>query len=133
MNHTYSKEFCEPCDSAYRSYACTMSQDQLNGLVPNDSEANTGSSNKPTPVPTTILETHLTKYDEGLYGDDHTDIIAILSAELEDYYNTKYTTRLKKCIGEEELLEHPNNLDNALAAAQNVLRAEILKNWEAEK
>lgn len=25
MNHTYSKEFCEPCDSAYRSYACMVS------------------------------------------------------------------------------------------------------------
>ena len=24
MNHTYSTEFCEPCDSAYRSYACMI-------------------------------------------------------------------------------------------------------------
>lgn len=100
-----------------------MSQKKLNGLVPGDSEANIGSSKKPTPVPTTILED---------YVDADEYQMPELLRLLEDYYNTKYTTCLKKCIGEVESTASLGYWGDALKAVntRNNFRAEILSKWE---
>jgi hypothetical protein len=109
-----------------------MSQDKGTDLPSERLEPIDGPSKAPTPVPTTILEDkdYQDLQDIFLKWNQGKRPLSGFIREVQDYYNTKYTTRLKKCIGEIEPVEPSMGFD--FTTPRNELRAEIIKNWKEQ-